>query len=51
MSRWWLVVVLIAAVLRELIVRSGYSWLTGTVIALLPLLGFFVFMHRRSPER
>jgi hypothetical protein len=51
MSRRWLLVVLIAAVVRELIIRSGYSWMTGTVVALLLILGSFVLMHLRLRKR
>ena len=51
MSRWWLAVVLIAALVREPIIRLGYSWITGTVVAVLMISAFFVFLGRRSPKR
>ena len=52
MSRWWwLVVALIAALVRELIIWLGYSWVAGTIVGVVMILGFFVFLTRRLPKR
>ena len=52
MSRWWLVVIALLAVLvRKLIIWLGYSWVTGTAVAVVMIFGFFVFLDRRLPKR
>ena len=52
MSRWWLVAVaLVAFLVRELIIWLGYSWVAGTLVAVVMILGFFVFLDRRLSKR
>jgi hypothetical protein len=51
MSRWWLAVPVVAVVVRQLIIWSGYSWIVGTSVAVVLMLGFIVLMDRRSAKR
>ena len=52
MSRWWgLVVVLVAALIRELIMRAGYSWVIATLAAVAIVIGYFMLLVRRLANR
>jgi hypothetical protein len=52
MSRWWwLVALVVAALFRELIIWLGYSWIVGTAVGVVVLLGFLVLMDRRLRHR
>ncbi|MCL6741066.1 hypothetical protein LZ518_07975 [Sphingomonas sp. RB56-2] len=52
MSRWWfMVVVLIAWLVRELVIWLGFSWVAGTLIAVALLAATFLFMNRRLAKR
>jgi hypothetical protein len=52
MSRWWFAaLVLIAAVIREVILRAGYSWVPATTVAMVLMLALFLFLGRRSLGR
>jgi hypothetical protein len=52
MSRWWFAaVVLVAAVIREVILGAGYSWVAATTVAMVLMLALFLFLRRRSVGR
>jgi hypothetical protein len=51
MSRPLIVAVLVAFLVRELAIWLGYSWVTGTVVAILVMLGVFVVFYRRLRKR
>ncbi|MCL6679713.1 hypothetical protein LZ519_10370 [Sphingomonas sp. RG327] len=52
MSRWWLVaLVLTAALVRELIVWLGYSWIVATSVAIILMVAFFLLSIRRLHKR